>query len=130
MVCLNQEHELSDRYPGYVEWLRTHGDGRAIWFPVHDLHAPPLEATIALLERIHALLQDGEVLLVHCGAGIGRAGTIAAGTLLAMGESREQALATVAANRPMAGPETGAQQALISALASHYAERARDLDTR
>ena len=71
------------------------------------------EAFVADLTR---RLDEDEVLLVHCGAGIGRAGTVAVCVLMALGVPAADAQATVAANRPMAGPEVGAQRELIAAL--------------
>ncbi len=122
VVCLTERHELADRYPAYVDWLAAAVDaGSAIWTPIHDLHAPQLTAILPLLEELHARLDAGEVLLVHCAAGIGRAGTLAVCLLLGCGVSAEESLRTVAAHRPMAGPEVGAQQDLIDALAIHLA---------
>jgi protein-tyrosine phosphatase len=66
-----------------------------------------------LVERLHS----GQTLLVHCGAGIGRAGTLAACVLMGLGVPKDDALSTVAAARPMAGPEAGAQLDLVEALA-------------
>lgn len=54
--------------------------------------------------------------VLHCGAGIGRAGTIAAALLMRGGLSHDEALARVASSRPMAGPEAGAQRDLLVAL--------------
>ena len=116
VVCLNESAELVDRYPEYVAWLRS--DERALWHPIPDLHAPPLEEARSLLQRLRTLVESGEVLLVHCGAGIGRAGTVAAGLLLTMGVPADEALATVAAHRASAGPEAGAQRDLLAALAA------------
>ena len=62
-------------------------------------------------------LKQGEGVLLHCGAGIGRAGTIAVAVLLAMGEPLDVACRTVADHRPMAGPEAGAQTDLLAELA-------------
>ena len=118
VVCLSQAPELADRYPQYVEWLTTNQPGRAVWFPVPDLHAPDIDAAAAFVRTLHDRIESGEVLLVHCGAGIGRAGTIAAAMLITMGLSLEDAVTTVAANRPMAGPEAGAQRELLQALAA------------
>jgi protein-tyrosine phosphatase len=116
VVCLNERHELEDRYPQYVEWLRT--DDRALWHPVPDFHAPHIDDARQLVLELRQRIESGETLLVHCGAGIGRSGTIAAAILITMGASLEDALATVAAHRPMAGPEAGAQRDLLVALAA------------
>ena len=115
VVCLNQAREIEERYPAYVDWLQAHE--RAVWFPVPDLHAPEVDAAAAFVDRLVARLHDGEVLLVHCGAGIGRAGTMAAAVLMRLGATLDDAVATVAASRPMAGPEAGAQLELLHALA-------------
>ncbi|NOX31752.1 MAG: hypothetical protein GXP35_17160, partial [Actinobacteria bacterium] len=43
VVCLNERHELEDRYPAYVSWLDGSDSERAIWHPIPDLHVPTLE---------------------------------------------------------------------------------------
>jgi hypothetical protein len=117
LVCLNERRELADRYGDYVDWLTANEGGRALWHPVPDLHAPPLGDAVNLLDDLRARVVAGQGLLVHCGAGIGRAGTIAAGLLMRLGEPMDRALATVAAHRPTAGPEAGVQTDLLEALA-------------
>ena len=118
VVCLNEAPEIAGRYPDYVAWLEANRPERAIWFPVPDLHAPDAGPMADLLSQLHQRVVAGEVLLVHCGAGIGRAGTVAAALLMRLGASLPDAIATVAAHRPMAGPEAGAQLALLEALAA------------
>jgi protein-tyrosine phosphatase len=113
IVCLNELHELEDRYPEYVTWLLDNQPERAIWRPIHDMHAPPPELADHLLAELHARIEAGDGLLVHCGAGIGRAGTMAAALLVSGGVPLDQALQVVRANRPMAGPEVGAQLELL-----------------
>lgn len=125
VVCLNEAHELEARYPAYVAWLRANRSDRAVWFPVPDLHAPEVGAAVELVEQLHERLDRGEVLLVHCGAGIGRAGTVAVALLLWTGVPADDALAHVRASRPMAGPEAGAQRELVAALAAAVAARRR-----
>jgi protein-tyrosine phosphatase len=117
VVCLNQRHELEDRYPQYVEWLQQHVGDRALWFPIPDLHAPSLVDLRPLLDEIRQRLVAGGHVLVHCGAGIGRAGTVAVCLLMDHGVERDEALALVARHRPMAGPEVGAQRELVDELA-------------
>lgn len=120
VVCLNEAHELEARYPEYVAWLRANRDGRAVWAPVPDLHAPDLETAVALVELLRDRLERGETLLVHCGAGFGRAGTIAAALLLRLGTPLSGVVPTVAAARPMAGPEAGVQTELLATLAEFW----------
>lgn len=118
VLCLCEEGELAERYPGYVTWLRSEAPlGWAWWHPIPDLHAPPLDEADALIATVASQLRDGAAILAHCGAGIGRAGTLAAAVLIHFGASLDSALATVAAARPMAGPEAGPQMALLEELA-------------
>jgi protein-tyrosine phosphatase len=122
IVCLTQRHEIVDRYPDYVSWLDEHlAEGRAIWFPVHDLHAPPLVAGRDLVDQLAARVRGGEGLVVHCAAGIGRAGTTAVAILLALGDDLEGALLHVRTHRPMAGPEAGPQLDFLVELAQQVA---------
>jgi protein-tyrosine phosphatase len=116
VVCLTERSELADRYPGYVSWLDAQGAERVIWFPIHDLGAPPLEEYLMLLDRVTSELGAGSGVLAHCAAGLGRAGTLAVAVLMHAGLQRSEALANVAACRPMAGPEAGAQAELLVAL--------------
>jgi protein-tyrosine phosphatase len=117
IVCLTEAYELRERYPAYVEWLAANVPARAIRHPIADLHAPDLRATRALLDELRLRLAAGEGLIVHCAAGIGRAGTIATALLITMDVPYVTARATVAAHRPMAGPEAGVQSDLLAALA-------------
>jgi protein-tyrosine phosphatase len=118
VVCLVEEYELADRYPSYVSWLRANVSAAAVWYPIHDLYAPPLEQMRPFLDGLVARLSDGESLIVHCAAGIGRAGTTAVALLMLLGLPLPEARATVAAHRPMAGPEVGAQRILVEELAA------------
>ena len=118
IVCLNEVDELDDRYPDYVAWLRVQPIERVVWFPVPDLHAPLLAAVLPVVDDLHRRLRTGDRLLVHCGAGIGRAGTMATLLLVRLGFDEDAALAHVAAHRPMAGPEAGTQRELVRLFAA------------
>ncbi len=116
VVCLNEVDELIGRYPDYVTWLRANQPARALWWPVADLDAPGVAEASALVGDLRARLAGGAGLLMHCGAGIGRAGTMASAVLIDLGMSVPAAVAHVAAHRPMAGPEAGAQRTLLERL--------------
>jgi protein-tyrosine phosphatase len=118
VVCLVEERELSGHWPHYVEWLHDHRGSSAVWFPIHDLNAPTLGHTLDLLADLQARLASGEHLLVHCAAGIGRTGTLAACILVQQGMSVDDALELVRTSRPMAGPEVGPQLDLVHAVAA------------
>ena len=118
IVCLSEAHELADRYPTYVAWLEANQPGQALWHPIPDLHAPNADVAAVLVDELRRRLSDGDTLLVHCGAGIGRAGTVAAALLITLGVPLEDAVARVRAHRPMAGPEAGAQTDLLEHLAT------------
>ena len=63
-------------------------------------------------DDLAASLKKGDAILMHCGAGIGRTGTMATAVLMALGTAREAALRAVQA----AGshPETPSQRLLLS----------------
>jgi protein-tyrosine phosphatase len=126
VVCLNEPHELAERYPAYVDWLRANVPARALWHPIPDLHAPDAAEAEALLDSLHERLAEGQSLLVHCGAGIGRAGTVAAALLVTFGVPLADALTSVRAHRAMAGPEAGAQAELLEALEARRVAARRD----
>jgi protein-tyrosine phosphatase len=127
VVCLNEADELAPRYPAYVEWLRDVGPTRAVWFPIPDLHAPPLAELVPLADDLHGRLRAGHGLVVSCGAGIGRAGTLAATLLVLDGAELGEALEVVARSRPMAGPQTSEQLAFLEAFVVTVAGAQGDL---
>jgi protein-tyrosine phosphatase len=121
VVCLVEEREVAGHWPHYVDWLHEHRGTTAVWFPIHDLNAPPLEQAEILLGDLLARLERDEHLLMHCAAGIGRTGTMAACILVRLGMDIDEALALVRNSRPMAGPEVGAQLDLVKEIAARRA---------
>lgn len=116
VVCLTQRFELEDRYPQYVAWLEESPD--AIWFPIHDLSAPGIDTARTFVAALAERLAEGDRMIVHCAAGIGRAGTTAIAVLMHLGMPLDEARVHVRRHRPMAGPEAGAQLDLLEALAA------------
>ena len=118
VVCLVEEHEIDGRYPTYVDWLRS--SSNALWFPVHDLSSPDLPRALALYDEVWGRLERGRHVIAHCGAGMGRAGTLGVAMCLYAGFALDDALDHVRRQRPGAGPEVGAQMEAVVALAEKF----------
>jgi len=93
-------------------------------FPVPDGGVPAsLADGMALARRLARVIEAVGTAGVHCRAGIGRSGMIAASVLMALGRSENQALDAVAANRGLRVPETPEQRAWVSSAARELAPR-------
>jgi len=114
VVCLVHERELRDRYDGYISWLQS--TDRATWYPIYDLSSPPLAEILPLYQGVVDRLSRNESVIVHCAAGIGRAGTLAVAVCQLTGMPLEEALQHVRKRRPGAGPEVGSQLDAVIAL--------------
>jgi protein-tyrosine phosphatase len=87
-----------------------------LWLPTPDDAAPSskdLERGIAFIE---GQIAQGHGVYIHCGAGVGRAPTMAAAYLVRQGASAEAAWQTIRHGRPFIRP-TPPQVAAIRALA-------------
>ncbi len=82
--------------------------------PVADFTAPTLEQVEQALAIIDGFLVHGLPVAVHCGAGLGRTGTILACYLVSQGSSAKDAIPQVRTRRP-SSIETPEQEAVIEA---------------
>ncbi len=85
-------------------------------WPVRDLQAPTGDGSAAsFLDEISAGLRRGDRVLLHCAAGLGRTGTLAARLLIVSGSAAVNAIATVRQARPGA-IESDAQEGFLLTL--------------
>jgi protein-tyrosine phosphatase len=86
-------------------------------FPIVDRSVPASRSDVQKLAlAIRGRLLRGQDVVVHCRAGVGRSGVIAACTLVAGGLTPELALAKIAAGRGCEVPDTAEQRAWIEAF--------------
>ncbi len=102
------------------EALRRHGL-RNLHLPIYDREAPSLGQMRMLAVLMSRFLRRGEVLGVHCRAGIGRTGTVLAGWLIAEGLTAEEALRRVRAIDP-AFVQTQDQEDFLHRFEAHLLE--------
>lgn len=117
VVCLCRRHELAARYPDYVAWLDAEQGARSLWWEMPDLGTRAFDEMVPFIDDLVARLRAGDRLLVHCAAGIGRAGTTAVAVLVRLGLTLDESLHVVRSARVGAGPEVGTQLELVRRLA-------------
>jgi len=95
---------------------------RYLHLPIPDFTPPSNEQIERFLSFYQGVEKDGCATLVHCGAGMGRTGTMLACVLVAKGTAPEAAIDKVRTERPYS-IETEEQEDAIRAFAALLAKR-------
>lgn len=91
--------------------------------PIPDMRPPRSpRAIVPVVERLVAEATAGRSAVIHCWAGLGRTGTVAACVLVARGRPAAEAIAAVRAVRPGA-VQTEAQAAFVTEFAIFWLDR-------
>ena len=117
IVSLAPFDETREKSPEYAEAFETGMVPCQLWrLAICDYQGPDDDQTFwQLTRRVAETLQQGDSVLVHCGAGIGRTGMFAIAVLMALGLPHEEAEHRV----KVAGsePERPAQRNALQRLA-------------
>lgn len=105
-----------------AEALARHGL-RSYHLGIADRRAPPLLWAKLLLAKIEVMLRQGEVVAVHCLAGLGRTGLVLAAWLIQQGLTAEEALRRLRTIEP-GFVQSQEQEALLYALEENLLIRA------
>ncbi|WP_375341846.1 phosphatase domain-containing putative toxin [Luteolibacter soli] len=117
VVCLAGEAERKRKAPDYWRFLEATELGeRWLEFPIRDRSVPEdLPTFLIMLDRLIGLLHSpATVLAIHCAAGVGRTGTVAASLLVRIGLPPDEGLAAI--EHAGSEPETARQLAFASAV--------------
>lgn len=125
LVTLIEEHEFETlRVPRLREQVRAHSI-QQLWFPIRDMSVPPsMEEFAGLVGQIIERAREGQTIVIHCMAGLGRAGLVAACCLVALGFTPDEAIKEVREVRP-GSLQTPQQAEYIHSFADYRALQSR-----
>jgi atypical dual specificity phosphatase len=102
----------------------SHAGFEHLLLPIRDFH-PPTQAQLAqAVEFIDRAVGSGGACAVHCGAGLGRTGTVVAAWLVHRGRTAAEAIGEVRRRRP-GSVETREQEEAVEAFSRSSAREER-----
>ncbi|OZH55646.1 hypothetical protein AFK68_03270 [Hydrocoleum sp. CS-953] len=100
LITLLEEHELEEIQISNLGKVAEAQGIKSIRFPIKDRSIPTsIYDFINLINNILKVVTEGQTVIIHCKAGLGRTGTVTACCLVALGYSAVEAIATVRETR-------------------------------
>jgi len=107
LVSLLEEHEIKELGLSSAPELCTSNGIHFINFPIKDRGVPLSHIkTFGVIEDVYRRISNGENTVIHCRAGIGRTGLLAASVLVKHGHSPNDAFRLVSKARGVDVPDT------------------------
>jgi ADP-ribosyl-[dinitrogen reductase] hydrolase len=124
VLTLVEDHEFARL--GVPNFAHAAAERTFIWYrlPIADFQTPDAVAMSAwhhIGQEVLDVLRRGGRIAIHCAAGLGRTGTVAAKILVALGLTPEQAIAATRTARP-GTIETSDQEAFVRSGPSFHVE--------
>lgn len=116
VVSLLEKDEQFDVGLADEEVLCVRNGMRYTSFPITDREVPQKADGLALAEALCHDIHNGEHVVIHCRAGIGRTGIIASAVLIQTGYSPREAIHMVSFARGALIPDTEEQDSWIRSL--------------
>lgn len=114
LVSLLEPHEIKELGLSKAPLLCKSNGIKFINFPIKDRGLPTsLPSTFKLIKDLHSQILLGENTVIHCRAGIGRTGLIAASLLVLHGYNPSDAFLSVSKARGVQVPDTTEQYAWV-----------------
>lgn len=117
LLELSEQYELGLSKQAY--YCEKYGI-RSINLPIPDRGLPSTPKAVELVKQLQQQLDQGEHIVIHCRAGIGRTGIIAGAVLVASGVAPQTALQIISDTRKVQVPDTEEQAAWLLKLPLYF----------